>query len=258
MKPMSQVLIFPRTEFSKNRLRRRLLVHHLPLLALSAISVAALYSTRPYKDVVMKASFATAYPALILLVVTLVIGPVNVLLRRRNPVSIDLRRDVGIWAGILALVHTVIGQDVHLRGRPWLYYVYQHPSRHLLPIRHDVFGLANYSGLFCTLLVLLLLATSNDYSLRRLGTRSWKKLQRWNYAAFALLAIHALAYEEGIEHQKLPFLGTTLAGLGIALILQLSGFAQRRATTPVSAESGPGRRDPRSNSTVAESPASKR
>jgi methionine sulfoxide reductase heme-binding subunit len=233
MKRISQVFIFSRTELNKNRLRRRLLLHHLPLLALSALSVAAIYVTRPYKDVVMKASFATAYPALILLVVTLVIGPVNVLLRRRNPVSIDLRRDIGIWAGILAVVHTVIGQNVHLRGRFWLYYVYQRGSHHHVPIRHDVFGLANYSGLFCTLLVLLLLATSNDYSLRRLGTRSWKNLQRWNYAAFALLAIHALAYEEGIEHQKLPWVSITVAGLALALILQLAGFALRRISAPV-------------------------
>lgn len=229
---MSHVLNFPRAQFSRNRLRRRLIVHHLPLLVLSAVSVAAIYLTRPYKDVVMKASFATAYPALILLVATLAIGPFNVLTRRRNPISMDLRRDIGIWAGILALVHTVIGQNVHLRGRFWLYYVYERNSHHTIPIRHDVFGLANYSGLICTILVLLLLATSNDYSLRRLGTRPWKKLQRWNYAAFALLAIHAFAYEKGIENQKLPWVLITIAGLALTLALQLAGFALRRNAAP--------------------------
>ena len=178
----------------------------------------------------MRASFATAYPALILLVATLLIGPVNVLLRRRNPVSVDLRRDVGIWAGILAAAHTAIGQNVHLRGRPWLYYVYQRSEHHTFPIRHDVFGMSNYTGALCTLLVLLLLATSNDLSLRKLGAARWKKLQRWNYAAFALLAVHALGYEEGIEHQKLPWVTVTVAGLGLALVLQLWGYAMRRST----------------------------
>lgn len=211
------------------RLRRRLLVHHLPLLVASAGAVTWIYVTRRYSDVVMRASFATAYPALILLLVTLAIGPLNILLRRRNPVSIDLRRDVGIWAGILAAAHTAIGQNVHLRGRPWLYYVYQHPLRHLLPIRHDVFGVANYSGALCTLVVLILLATSNDYSLRRLGTGSWKKLQRWNYAAFGLLAIHALGYEEGIEQQKFLFVAITVGGLVVTAVLQLAGFAARRS-----------------------------
>ena len=232
MKRMPQVLSFPRSDFSNNRLRRRLLLHHLPLLALSAASVAAIYFTRPYKDAVMKASFATAYPALILLVATLAIGPFNILTRRRNPISMDLRRDIGIWAGILAVVHTVIGQNVHLRGRFWLYYVYERNSHHTFPIRHDVFGLANYSGLFCTILVLLLLATSNDYSLRRLGTRPWKKLQRWNYAAFALLAIHAFAYEKGIENQKLPWVLTTILALALTLVLQLCGYALRRNARP--------------------------
>ncbi|HEV2323789.1 MAG TPA: hypothetical protein VGS10_07545 [Terracidiphilus sp.] len=213
---------------SNHRLRRRLVQHHLPLFLISAGAVACIYLTRPYKDWVMRASFATAYPALILLVATLAIGPFNVLLRRRNPVSVDLRRDVGIWAGILSVAHTAIGQNVHLRGRPWLYYVYQRSEHHTFPIRHDVFGMSNYTGALCTLLVLLLLATSNDWSLRKLGAAHWKKLQRWNYAAFALLAIHALGYEEGIEHQKLPWVTVTVAGLGLALALQLCGWAMRR------------------------------
>ncbi len=212
----------------ERRLYRRLIYHHVPLLAVSAFSVVCIYVTRPYRDVWMKASFATAYPALILLLATLAIGPLHVLWRRKNPISMDLRRDVGIWAGILAVVHTVIGQNVHLRGRPWLYYVYQHWRRHVVPLRHDVFGLANYTGMLCTLLIVALLATSNDYSLRWLGTRSWKQLQRWNYAAFGLVAIHALAYEEGIEHQKLPFVVTTVASLALAAVLQLTGFAMRR------------------------------
>jgi sulfoxide reductase heme-binding subunit YedZ len=98
--------------------------HYLPLLLLSFVSVAVLYSTRPYTDVLSRASFATAYPAMVLLAATLLIGPWNWLRKKPNPVSSDLRRDLGIWAGFLALLHTAVGQCVHLRGRPWLYYVY--------------------------------------------------------------------------------------------------------------------------------------
>ena len=60
---------------------------------------------------------------LALLVATLLIGPWNVLRRTANPVSSDLRRDIGIWAGMLGILHAGVGQFVHLRGRPWLYYV---------------------------------------------------------------------------------------------------------------------------------------
>ena len=78
-----------------------------------------------YTDVITRLSFASAWPALVLLAATLVIGPWRKLTGRDTPTSQDLRRDIGIWAGITGLFHTGIGQCVHLRGRPWLYYVYE-------------------------------------------------------------------------------------------------------------------------------------
>lgn len=211
-----------------NRLRRRQFRHHLPLFLLSAVSVAALYFTRPYTDVLSRASFATAYPALGLLAATLLIGPWNLLRKLHNPLSSDLRRDIGIWAGILGVLHTVIGQNVHLRGRPWLYYVYAAKEHHTFPIRHDLFGLANYTGVISALMLILLLATSNDYCLRALGTEGWKQLQRWNYAVFALAAIHSIAYL-AIEKQKSSFVVTVLICLACAVVLQAAGIVRRRA-----------------------------
>ena len=76
----------------------RLLKHHIPLLALTSGCSAVLYFTRPYRDVLSRASFATAYPALLLLAATLLLGPWNLFLRKPNPVSSDFRRDLGIWA----------------------------------------------------------------------------------------------------------------------------------------------------------------
>ena len=90
-----------------------------------------LFSAR--HDLISHVSIATAYPALVLTSVALVLGPWNVLAGRHNPVSFDLRRDLGIWAGVMALVHTAVGLDVHLRGRPWLYFVDER-----LRIRHPV------------------------------------------------------------------------------------------------------------------------
>jgi methionine sulfoxide reductase heme-binding subunit len=212
----------------KKRLQLRLLKHHLPLGALSVLSAAGLYFTRPYSDVVSRASFATAYPALVLLAATLLIGPWNLLRRRSNPVSSDLRRDVGIWAGILGVLHAAVGQCVHLRGRPWLYYVYGPTEHHRsFPVRHDLFGLANYTGAVGVLLLIALLATSNDYSLRALGTPRWKQLQRWNYAVFALTAVHAAGYF-AIEKQKANFVATAAACLAIAVVFQVAGWMRRR------------------------------
>jgi sulfoxide reductase heme-binding subunit YedZ len=210
-----------------DRMRRRVLAHHLPLFLISAICVCALYATRSYRDVLSRASFATAYPALILLAATLLVGPWNVLRRQRNPVSSDLRRDLGIWAGILSMLHAAVGQNVHLRGRPWLYYVYEHRERHVFPLRHDLFGFANYSGALGTLLVIVLLAMSNDWSLRALGTPQWKQFQRWNYFAFSLAAAHSVAYQWN-EKQQTPFVVAVLVCIAITAGLQLAGFVMRR------------------------------
>jgi len=207
------------------RLQSRLLRHHLPLFVLSFACVAALYSTRPYADVISRASFATAYPALALLAATLLIGPWNVLRRKPNPVSSDLRRDLGIWAGILGVLHAAVGQFVHLRGRPWLYYVYG-PGEHHHGMRHDLFGLANYTGALGALLLAMLFATSNDLSLRRLGTGKWKQLQRWNYAVFALVAVHSFAFQ-GVEKQKQLWVVTAAFCVAAALSLQIAGVVRR-------------------------------
>ena len=206
-------------------MQSRLLRHHLPLFVLSFACVAALYSTRPYADVISRASFATAYPALALLAATLLIGPWNVLRRKPNPVSSDLRRDLGIWAGVLGVVHAAVGQFVHLRGRPWLYYVYG-PGEHHHGMRHDLFGLANYTGALGALLLAMLFATSNDFSLRRLGTGKWKQLQRWNYAVFALVAVHSFAFQ-GVEKQKQLWVVTAAFCVAAALSLQIAGVVRR-------------------------------
>lgn len=213
----------------RERLLRRFFQHHIPIFFATLACVLSLYLTRPYKDVLSKISFSTAYPALALLAITLLIGPWNLLRKRRTPVSTDLRRDIGIWAGILGLVHALVGQNVHLRGRPWLYYVYEHHKNGPSGLRHDVFGFNNYTGLIATLVLIALFATSNDWSLRRLGTPKWKQLQRWNYLCFALSAAHAIGYQT-MEKQKAAFITAASLCIGITLVLQAVGFTIRRQT----------------------------
>lgn len=212
------------------RLVRRLWTHHLFLLLATAFAVFALYITRPYRDVITRLSFSTGYPALVLLVITLWIGPWNLLRGQRTPLSSDLRRDVGIWAGILGIFHTGIGLFVHLRGRPWFYFVYQRSERHTFPIRHDIFGFANYTGSIATIILLLLFVTSNDYALRLLGTPKWKQLQRWNYVLFVFAFLHTIAYQT-MEKQHVSFVATVAMCGAITLILQTLGFQRRRANT---------------------------
>jgi sulfoxide reductase heme-binding subunit YedZ len=212
-----------------NRLSRRLVRHHLPLGLLSIGSAAALYLTRPYSDVITKLSFASAWPGLVLISFTLLIGPLKQIWGRNVAVSQDFRRDVGIWAGMVGVFHAVIGQCVHLRGRPWLYYIYEKwQEKHIQPFRHDIFGLANYTGLIAALVLLMLLATSNDASLRKLGTPGWKSLQRWNYAVFGLLVVHTITFQVGIERPIGALVSLAVMSTIITLTFQGIGYLKRQ------------------------------
>ena len=134
---------------------------------------------------------ATGYVALALLALTLLIGPANLLLRRRNPASSYLRRDVGAWAAIFSLVHLIPGLQVHGSGqiRDFLDYFLADGS----PLSNS-FGLGNWTGLAGLVIVAGLLALSSDAVLRKLKAKNWKRLQRLNYALFALVVVHAFFY----------------------------------------------------------------
>jgi sulfoxide reductase heme-binding subunit YedZ len=177
------------------------------------------------RDFISRASIGTAYPAMFLTAAALLLGPLNVLWRKPNPVSFDLRRDLGIWAGISALVHTAVGLNVHLRGRMWLYFV---DTRHHL--RQDAFGFGNYAGVGAALVFALLLALSNDVSLRKLGVERWKSLQRWAYAGVVLTALHAIAYQQ-IEKRVEPFQVILYIVFGVVLAFQIAAAFKKQVNT---------------------------
>lgn len=179
-----------------------------------------MYAATPPPDPRHRLSLATAYAALIFLAVSLAVGPWRVLRRRTNPVSYDFRRDLGIVAGVLALMHTGIGLTVHLRGRMWMYFLRRlHPPA----VQNTTFGFANYVGAIAAILFIVLLAISNDLSLRRLGLRRWKSVQRWSYVAFALTVAHGVAFQL-VEKRHVPWLVFFWAITGIAVLLQMTGF----------------------------------
>lgn len=212
------------------RFARRLVRHHLPIGCISIGAAVLLYLTRAYSDVITRLSFATAYPALVLVGITLAIGPWRVLRKLPIQSSMDLRRDFGIWAGMLGVFHAVVGNFVHLRGRPWLYYIYENwQEKHLQPFRYDTFGIANYTGLIAALILLTLVATSNDVALRKLGTPGWKSLQRWVYGCFVLTAVHTYVYILSIKSVDVPWLIVATLTILITVAFQWIGYLRRRA-----------------------------
>src|SRR5262245_40844369 len=105
--------------------KRRVQRHISLAVASGLLMVIVFYLTRYLTRsgfIWFKLSMASAYTALVLLGATLATGPWNVLRGRPNPVSTDLRRDIGIWAGIVGLVHVAVGLQVHAGGDIWLYF----------------------------------------------------------------------------------------------------------------------------------------
>jgi len=172
---------------------------------------------------------ATGYVATGLLALTLVIGPANLLRRRRNPVSSYLRRDVGAWTAIFSVVHVILGLQVHGSGQlsGFLSYFFARDGSLLL----NSFGLGNWTGLAATVIVVGLLAISSDLALRQLKAGRWKWLQRLNYALFALVVAHAFFYGALLRVTS-PF--TLLLGLSVIAVFvgQAVGFWlwRRRST----------------------------
>src|SRR5262249_8608454 len=150
---------------------------HCTLALVNAALGAGIFFLLSSPDTLFKLSMASAYAGLAVLSASLVIGPLNISRGRPNPVSTNLRRDIGIWAGLMGLFHVIVGLQVHWKGRFWIYFVYPSEENRFFPIRYDPFGFANYTGLGATLILAMLLALSNDMSLRRLGTKRWKSLQ---------------------------------------------------------------------------------
>jgi|ERR1700733_1435263 len=210
---------------------------HVTLAAAAIVITCLAYAATPPPDMRHRLSMATAYAGLIFLAASLWLGPWNVLRRRPNPVSFDLRRDIGIWTGILAIVHTAIGLTVHLRGRMWMYFF---KGLHPLKLQNTQFGFANFTGLGAALLFLMLLAISNDVSLRTLKARRWKSLQRWTYAAFLLTGAHGIAYQ-WIEKRHVPWVLVFSAIMTAVAAAQFLGFVRvhrRLRARTLSAASG--------------------
>lgn len=204
----------------------RRLYHHVALSLLSPLLLVGLYYAVESPDAKYKWSMSTAYVSLLLLGLTLLTGPLNVLRRQRNPVSTDLRRDIGIWSGLVGLAHVAIGWQVHM-GNMLLYFFEENKLTKELSLRSDLFGFANYVGLAGGLILGMLLALSNDLSLRILKAPRWKYWQRWNYLFYGLVVVHGISYQV-IESRKLPYPLLLAALILPVLFIQFRGFTYYR------------------------------
>ncbi len=216
----NKVNLINKHQLKMNTLKNRFKIHFLSMTVISLISTFIFYELWDTKSVIPFITYASGYIGVFLLAFSLLLGPLNIMLKRRNPLSTYLRRDMGIFGGILALVHSVIGLFMHFTGKPWLYFVEEAGQGYA--IRFGVFGMANYTGLLGALIIILLLAISNDYSLRKMKAAKWKNLQRSTYLMFVLAILHSIFYRINADKEEL-IMYLYLPLFIVVLIFQMTG-----------------------------------
>jgi sulfoxide reductase heme-binding subunit YedZ len=198
------------------------LKQHVLLAILTALLLWLCHSSIPGKDPKFLWSMATGYTSFILLGATLILGPLRVMQKRNNPVSSDLRRDVGIWCGFTGIAHVIVGIQVHM-GNIWLYFVKPIADTDQFRLRADLFGTANYVGLAATLILLVLLLLSNDVSLRLLRPMRWKRLQQSSYVLLLFVFAHGVMYQV-IEKRNTSLVVVYACLLVMPMVFQAIGY----------------------------------
>ena len=128
--------------------------------------------------------------SLILLYLTLVLGPAASFVPRVG-ILLPYRRELGIWFGVFAVVHTIIILDGWVQWDAAQFMGYQFiPAIDKTVRMESGFGMANLLGLSAVLIALPLMATSTDWATRALGANAWKFLHYGAYIIFYAVALH--------------------------------------------------------------------
>jgi sulfoxide reductase heme-binding subunit YedZ len=173
-------------------------------------------------------TIATGYLATALLAVTLLVGPLNLLLRRANPLSNYLRRDLGAWVVIFGAVHVVLAFREAFRG---VFSFVRFFVADGAPITSS-FGVGNWTGLAALAIGTGLLAISTTRAVRELGPARWKSLQRLNYTVFGLVLVHATSYG-ALQRTSSPFTILLFSIAATVMLGQLTGiWLWRRRKSP--------------------------
>ena len=168
-----------------------------------------------------------AYASLALLGLALAIGPLARFSARTFGRLVELRREVGVVGGLLALAHVVLSVRIHVNWR-WPLFFFNLDRNRIVEVNYRVDGIANWLGLAPVLLLLPILLSSNDPAERFLGAPGWKWLQSHTYTLFALAAFHTSIFLQAAARGKTrpadfwPIFWLTVGG---TLLLQTLAFA---------------------------------
>ena len=140
-------------------------------------------------------SIVSAYLFLLSLGLVLLIGPWRAVLTGRATFNHTLRRDVAIWAAIAGFVHLIAGAMQSMTPEYLDIFITHAASPPPAAMREAFFLWATIVGFVIGILLIILLAVSNNRSVMWVGPRWWKRLHRLSYVVFVLTIVHGLGFQ---------------------------------------------------------------
>lgn len=211
------------------------------LLALALVGL--FWASRPEWVADMRLWRAVGDASVVLLALSLAIGPAGRLFPWLSPLG-RWRRQFGIWTALTGLVHTllVLWQWVSFDLGRLMGYEFV-PQLGRTARLEPGFGLANLMGLVAMAWLLILLATSSDRAVRRLGPAVWSWVQGFAHVVFYLVVLHAayflymhytLSFHRSVPEPnwfRLPLLLLAGAVLALQVASSVRGVRQRATRT---------------------------
>jgi len=225
-------------------IRRPTLRRHVIVVLLLAALIAIFGQVHGQWSPMHRWNRAFGDASLVLVALSFGIGPLSRLYRRAVRL-VPYRREMGIYAFILALIHGII----ILVG--WVQYDLMrlsgfefHPQLQKYVMFQQGFALGNALGIVALILALLLAATSSDFALRKLGASGWKFIQMgvlplwWltvAHVAYFLYA-HFLSFHRNVPEPnplQIPFAILVVAVLVLRIVSYVRTVrAQNRRAKP--------------------------
>ena len=174
--------------------RTRPLLRHAAVAVASVLLVSIFWATRMEWDAEMRTWRAVGDAAIVLLFVTLALGPAARLWRPLTK-ALPWRRETGVWSAVTALIHTILVLNGWVRWDWGLFLGYELvPQLGRVARLEPGFGLANLVGVVALAWILILAATSSDTATRLLGPAAWKWLHSGAYIVFYLAVLHTVYF----------------------------------------------------------------
>lgn len=201
----------------------RLIRQHATVGISSLVVCYMLVQTRSDMESLHSWNRAFANVSLLMLVIVLILGPLSHFYKPLRK-QIIWRRPIGIWSAILAVLHTIIILDGWVEWNfERLFFIFTPPGQPW--ILHPGFALANTIGILALVYYFLLTVTSNGWSVKRLGKKSWKYLQQKIAVLYTLVILHTL-YFLFLHEPENPnwFKGPFVIILVLIFVIRVSAF----------------------------------